>query len=331
MINNLKILKPKLMKIKKISNTSSFIILKPLERGFGYTLGNVLRRILLSSIPGYAITELEIDGVSHEYSVKDGLLEDIIEIILNLKNLYISLDNNLNEAILLIKKKGIGPILASDITSNVKFNLVDPKYVICNLTSEDSSILMRMKIELGRGYMSSSFKKKFFKNNDNLLKNKLFIDAYYSPIKCVSYKIKNIRSKEFNNLDKLILKIETNGTIDSELAIRKASKILIDQLSIFVNLNKNILNKNKDINNKFNPILLSSVNNLDLTVRSANCLKTESIYYIGDLVQKTEIELLKTPNLGKKSLLEIKNILLSKGLKLGMKLNNWPPNKLKKK
>ncbi len=331
MINVLKNLEPKLIKINKISNNSSLIILEPLEKGFGNTLGNVLRRILLSSIPGYSITELEIDGIEHEYDYKEGLLEDITEIILNLKNLSINLDNDLYESILTINKKGIGPVLASDIKSIDKFNIVDPNYVICNLTSSDSSISIRMKVELGKGYVSSLSKiDKIKKNSNDLLIGKLFIDSYFSPIKCVSYNVENTRLKDCNGLDKLILDIKTNGTISPELAVRKAANILVNQLSIFVNLNENIINKKNKKKIKFDSILLKSVDDLDLTVRSANCLKNESIYYIGDLVQKTEFELLKTPNLGKKSLSEIKNILLSKGLKLGTKLDNWPPVDLKK-
>ncbi len=332
MINDFKILKPKLIKINEISKNCSLIVIEPLERGFGYTLGNVLRRILLSSIPGYSVTELEIDGVLNEYSVKEGLLEDIIEVMLNLKNLSINLDDGLYEAILTINKKGIGPVLASDIISNNKFNVIDPNYVICNLTSSNSSISMNIKVELGKGYVSSLSKINQIKknNNNNLLIGKLFIDAYYSPIKYVSYKVENIRLKDCSNLDKLILNIKTNGTISSELAIRKSVNILIDQLKNFINLDKNIINNKKDKKIKFNPILLLSINDLDFTVRSLNCLKNESIKYIGDLVQKTEIELLKTPNLGKKSLFEIKNILLSKGLTLGMKLDNWPPKNFKK-
>ncbi len=331
MVNNLKFLEPKLIKISKVSDNSSLIILEPLEKGFGNTLGNVLRRILLSSIPGYSITELEIDGITHEYDHKEGLLEDITEIILNLKNLYISLGDNLSESILIIKKKGIGPVLGSDIKSNDKFNIINPNHVICNLTSIDSSISIRIKVELGKGYISSLSKiDNIKKDGNNLLIGKLFVDSYFSPIKCVSYTVENTRLKNYDCLDKLILNIKTNGTIDSESAVRKAANILINQLKVFVNLDKNIVNKKKDKKLKFNSILLSSVDDLDLTVRSANCLKTESINYIGDLVQKTESELLKTPNLGKKSLAEIKNILLSKGLKLGMKLKNWPPNNLKK-
>ncbi len=331
MVSILESLEPKLIKINKVSNNSSLIILEPLERGFGNTLGNVLRRILLSSIPGYSITELEIDGITHEYDYKEGLLEDITEIILNLKNLSISLDDNLYESILTIDKKGIGPVLASDIKSVDKFNIVDPNYVICNLTSLNSSIFMRMKIELGKGYISSLSKiDKIKKNSNDLLIGKLFIDSYFSPIKCVSYNVENTRLKDCNGLDKLILNIKTNGTISPELAVRKAANILVNQLNIFVNLDKNIIDKKKNKKLKFDSILLSSVDDLDLTVRSANCLKTESIYYIGDLVQKTELELLKTPNLGKKSLSEIKNVLLSKGLKLGIKLDGWPPSNLKK-
>ncbi len=323
---NKKELETNLIKVKNKYKNCSLIILSPLEKGFGHTLGNILRRILLSSIPGYAVTELEIKDVLHEYSTKEGLLEDIIEIILNFKRLSIKLEDNLDEAFLFIKKKGIGPVLASDIVSDSKFSIVNPNYVICNLTSKDAFIDMRIKVELGKGYVSSLCRSDKFKDNSNVSIGKLFIDAIYSPIVRVSYNVENTRIKDNNDFDKLIIEIETNGTIEPELALRKSVNILVNKLKRIISMEyDNNINKDKDKLLSFDPILLLSVDNLDLTVRSANCLKNESIQYIGDLVQKTESELLKTPNLGKKSLLEIKNILLSKGLKLGMKINGWPP------
>ncbi len=333
MFSKIKCLKPKIVNIKKISKVCSKITIEPLEKGFGYTLGNVLRRILLSSIPGYAVTEVKIDGVLHEYSVKEGLMEDIIEIILNLKYLPIKLDKELNESLLFIDKKGIGPVLASDFTSSNEFYISDLNYVICNLTSSESSIKMCVKVEFGKGYVSALSRKNILVKNNDILIGKLLVDSIYSPINRVSYRVKSSIIENRNDLDKLVIEVETNGTIKPEYAIHKATYILINQLNIFVDLNKYSINKVKDKEIKIDPILLSFVDDLELTVRSANCLKTESINYIGDLVQKTESELLKTPNLGKKSLEEIKNILYSKGLKLGMKLNNWPPKNiiLKKK
>ncbi len=332
MFNNVNILKSKITNIKKISNNFSILILEPLEKGFGYTLGNVLRRILLSSIPGYAVTELEIDGVLHEYSVKEGLLEDIIEIIINLKNLHIKLYDDIEEAILYIDKKGVGPVLASDLKSSFLFKIIDPNYVICNLTSNNSCINMRIKVELGKGYISSISKiNELKKNNINLLVGKILVDSFFSPVKRVSYKVESSRVGNCTNYDKLIIEIETNGIIKPELALRKSINILLKQLDTFLYVDDKCLNKNKVSKKNFDPILLDSVDNLSLTVRSANCLKSESILYIGDLVQKNEFELLKTPNLGKKSLNEIKSVLSSKGLKLGMKLSGWSSINIKKK
>ncbi len=332
MFKDLNILKPKITDIKKISNSFFILNLEPLEKGFGYTLGNVLRRILLSSIYGYAVTEVEIDNVLHEYSVKEGLLEDIIEVILNIKGLSIKLNNDVEEAILFINKKGIGPVLASDIKSDSSFEIIDPNYIICNLTSSKAFININMKVELGKGYVSSFSRiNELKKKNINLLAGKLLVDACYSPVKRVSYKVESSRVGNCTDFDKLIIEIQTNGIIEPELALRKATSILVSQLSTFMYLDNKNLDKKDKFKKDLNPILLSKVDSLDLTVRSANCLKNESIHYIGDLVQKTENELLKTPNLGKKSLNEIKSILLSKGLKLGIKLDNWPPEDIKKK
>ncbi len=333
MFSFLEFLKPKLTKIKKISNVCSEIILEPLERGFGYTFGNVFRRILLSSIPGFAVTEVKIKGVLHEYSIKDGLLEDIMDVVLNLKKLSIFLKNDVIEGVFFLKKKGICTVYASDITSDVDFFLPNPNYIICNLTSKKSFIDMEIKVELGRGYSSSNLKINSYKKKDlnNLFIGKIFVDSIYSPIKRVSYKVEKISLKEKDDLDRLVINIETNGTIKPIIALKKAAFILINQLNSFVNLNEDNEFCRKKNKSSFDSILLKSVDDLELTVRSANCLKNESIIYIGDLIQKTESDLLKTPNLGKKSLTEIKNILYNKGLKLGTKINNWPPVELLKK
>ncbi len=331
MFSTLNFLKPKLVNIENISKTCSRLVLEPLEKGFGYTLGNALRRVLLSSISGYAVTEVEIDGILHEYSVKDGLLEDIIEVLLNLKRLSIKFNDNREEGVLYLNKSGIGPVLASDITCNHDFYLVNPNHVICNLTNDNVSINMRIYVTLGVGYVSSISRIKSFKELNNIKVGKLFLDTLYSPIERISYRVESTRVKQRIDLDKLIIDVYTNGTIKPEFAIRKAANILVDQLSSFIDLDDKNIKKVKKNKLPFDPILLSLVDDLDLTVRSANCLKAESIHYIGDLVQKTEIELLKTPNLGKKSLTEIKNILLGKGLSLGMKIKNWDSNLLKKK
>ncbi len=326
-----KFLKPKIIDVKKISSNHSKIILEPLERGFGHTIGNSLRRILLSSMPGYSITEVEIEGVLHEFSVKDGLLEDINEVLLNLKGVYLRIDGDSEYVYAYIKKKGICNVTASDIVCDKEIYIHNKNHIICNITDKNCSINMKLKIELGIGFISASDKKNNFKNKENSSINRLFLDSFFSPIKYISYNIESTRFKDRNDLDRLIIDIKTNGTLDPELAIRKASTILYNQLKTFVELKDNYLYKKKKKKFKFNPVLLSSVDDLELTVRSANCLKTENINYIGDLVQKTEFDLLKTPNLGKKSLTEIKNILSLKNLKLGMKLKNWPPKKIKNK
>ncbi len=326
-----KFLKPKIIDIKRISTNYSKIILEPLERGFGHTIGNSLRRILLSSMPGYAVTEVEIDGILHEYDVKDGLLEDISEVLLNLRNLYVRINNNDKYVYVYLSKKGICNISASDISYDENIYIYNKDHVICHLTDKNSSIDMKIKIELGIGFISSYDRKNYFKNKDSLLIGKLFLDSYFSPVRRVSYIVESARFKDRNDLDRLIIDIKTNGTLDPELAIKKSSTILYDQLKSFIELKDNFSNKKKKKKVKFNPELLLSVDDLELTVRSANCLKTENINYIGDLVQRTEYDLLKTPNLGKKSLTEIKNILSLKGLKLGMKLKNWPPKKIDNK
>lgn len=319
-------LKPRLVDIEHISNNSIKVTLEPLERGFGHTLGNALRRILLSSIPGYAVTEVEIEGILHEYSTKEGIKEDIIEILLNLKKLAIKIENNKKEVILILKKTGIGIVKASDIFHGNDIEIINKEHIICHITNINTSINMKIKIELGRGYISAHTKI----NNNNFQKDhkigRLLLDASYSPIKKIIYNVESARVEQRTDLDRLIIEMETNGTIDPEQAIRKAATILAEQLESFVNLKD--IQQEKEIKEEkpeFDPILLHSVDDLELTVRSANCLKTESIHLIGDLVQRTEVELLKTPNLGKKSLTEIKDILASRGLSLGMRLDNWPP------
>ncbi len=324
-----KFLKPKVIKIKKLTSISSCIILEPLEKGFGHTIGNSLRRILLSSIPGYSITEVEIDGILNEYSFKEGILEDINEIILNLKNINLRINSNKNYIILYLYKKGLGPVLASDIKKDEDIFIFNKENIICNITDDNVFINMKIKVELGVGYVSSLNRKMEIKKKDNIQIGKLLIDSFFSPIERVSYKVESSRVKSRTDLDKLILNIETNGTIEPELAVRKASTILYNQLKSFIELKNDNFNKDIVEKVKFDPILLSSIDDLELTVRSANCLKSKEIYYIGDLIQKTESNLLKIPNLGRKSLNEIINILFNKGLKLGTKLKDWPPIEIK--
>jgi DNA-directed RNA polymerase subunit alpha len=317
-------LKPRLVDIKKINKTTISVTLEPLERGFGHTLGNALRRILLSSMPGYAVTEVEIEGILHEYSTKEGVQEDIIEILLNLKKLAIKVKSNKKEVILTLNKSGIGPVIAADLNYGNDIELINQDHIICNLTDKNASINMKIKIELGRGYVAA-YTKIHSEEYDNRPIGRLLVDACYSPIERIIYNVEAARVEQRTDLDKLIIEMETNGTIDPEEAIRKAATILSEQLEAFVYLRDIHQQEIKEEKPEFDPILLRPVDDLELTVRSANCLKTESIQFIGDLVQRTEVELLKTPNLGKKSLTEIKDVLASRGLSLGMRLKNWPP------
>lgn len=317
-------LRPRMVGIENISPRRAKVTLEPLERGFGHTLGNALRRILLSSMPGCAVTEVEIDGVLHEYSSKEGVQEDIIEILLNLKGLAVILEGK-NEAFLTLTKSGEGPVTAADIQHDGDVTIANPDHVICTLTGE-GAISMRIKIEMGRGYVPASARRDA-EEEDRAI-GRLLVDASFSPVVRIAYDVDSARVEQRTDLDKLILDMETNGTLDPEEAIRRASTILAEQLDAFVELRD--IKEVEQVEEKplFDPILLRPVDDLELTVRSANCLKAEAIQYIGDLVQRAEVELLKTPNLGKKSLTEIKDVLASRGLSLGMRLENWPPESI---
>ncbi len=317
-------LRPRLVDVETVSPTRSKVTLEPLERGFGHTLGNALRRILLSSMPGCAVTEVEIDGVLHEYSSKEGVQEDIIEILLNLKGLAIGLEGK-NEAVLTLTKSGEGPVTAADIQHDGDVTIANPDHVICHLTG-DGSISMRIKVEMGRGYVPASARREA-EEEDRAI-GRLLVDASFSPVVRIAYDVDSARVEQRTDLDKLVLDMETNGTLDPEEAIRRASTILAEQLDAFVELRDITQEEPKEEKPLFDPILLRPVDDLELTVRSANCLKAEAIQYIGDLVQRAEVELLKTPNLGKKSLTEIKDVLASRGLSLGMRLENWPPESI---
>ncbi|MCP1064953.1 DNA-directed RNA polymerase subunit alpha [Serratia symbiotica] len=315
-------LKPRLVDIEQISSTHAKVTLEPLERGFGHTLGNALRRILLSSMPGCAVTEVEIDGVLHEYSTKEGVQEDILEILLNLKGLAVRVQGK-DKVILTLNKSGIGPVTAADIIHDGDVKIVKPQHVICHLTDENAAISMRIKVQRGRGYVPASAR--IHSEEDKRQIGRLLVDACFSPVERIAYNVEAARVEQRTDLDKLIIEMETNGAIDPEEAIRRAATILAEQLEAFVDLRDVRQPEVKEEKPEFDPILLRPVDDLELTVRSANCLKAEAIHYIGDLVQRTEVELLKTPNLGKKSLTEIKDVMASWGLSLGMHLENWPP------
>jgi DNA-directed RNA polymerase subunit alpha len=300
--------------------------LEPLERGFGHTLGNALRRILLSSIEGSAIVEAQIENVVHEYSTLEGVQEDVLEILLNLKGVALIMHTN-DEQTITISKSGAGVVTAGDIETGHDVEIVNPDHVIANVNS-DGVLNITMKVVKGRGYQPSNARKI---DAESATIGSLQLDASFSPIRRVSYNVENARVAQSTNLDKLIIDLQTNGTVDPEEAIRTAATILQAQLSSFVNLQSMEDEVAEDEEADIDPILLRPVDELELTVRSANCLKAENIYYIGDLIQRTEVELLRTPNLGKKSLTEIKDVLASHGLSLGIQLENWPPASIRDK
>lgn len=319
-------LKPRLVDVQPISVMHARVAMEPFERGYAYTLGNALRRILLSSMYGFAPTEVTISGVLHEYSAHDGVLEDVVDILLNLKGVVFKLHNR-DTAILTLKKVGEGAVCAGDIEVTHDVEIVNPDHVICHLAA-GGQIEMQIKVEGGRGYQPVSVR--LGNSGVNRSIGSIQLDASFSPILRVSFGVEPARVEQRTDLDRLVLDIETNGILEPEEAVRSAARILIDQLSIFADLQGTPVEEVIEKAPPIDPILLRPVDDLELTVRSANCLKAENIYYIGDLIQRTEAELLKTPNLGRKSLNEIKEVLASKGLTLGMKLENWPPAGLDK-
>lgn len=318
-------LTPQLIQVEEYDKCHSKVVLEPLERGFGHTLGNALRRILLSSMPGCAVEEVDIDGVVHEYSTIEGVREDVIEILLNLKGLAVVLNVG-EEAVLTLAKKGPGVVTAADIETDHDVDIVNPDHVIANL-NKNGELNMRITVRQGRGYAPAD--SRAGDDEESRSVGKLLLDASYSPVTRVSYSVENARVEQRTDLDKLIIDLKTNGTIEPEEAIRRAATILQHQLAVFVDLHSEIISEPEEHQDQIDPILLRPVDDLELTVRSANCLKAEDIYYIGDLIQRTEVELLKTPNLGKKSLTEIKDVLATRGLSLGLRLENWPPASLK--
>ena len=318
-------LTPRVIKVDEKSQTRALVTLEPLERGFGHTLGNALRRILLSSMPGCAVTEVEIDGVLHEYSAIEGVQEDVIEILLNLKGVALVM-NGKDEAELTLTASGSGVVTAGDIQTDHDIEIRNPEHVICTVTGEHP-LMIRVVAQRGRGYSPADSRADGDEETRSI--GRLQLDASFSPIRRVSYVVDSARVEQRTDLDKLVIDLETNGTIDPEEAIRRAATILQQQLAVFVDLEGQTQAAAAEAADEVDPILLRPVDDLELTVRSANCLKAENIYYIGDLVQRTEVELLKTPNLGKKSLTEIKDVLASRGLSLGMRLENWPPASLK--
>ena len=320
----LDLLNPRVIKLESQHELQSTVSIEPFERGFGHTLGNALRRVLLSSLPGYAITEVQIDGVLHEYTTIDGVQEDVVEILLNLKNVAINL-NASDEAEFMISKKGPAIVTAGDIQVDHDAEVVNPNHHIATISSK-KELSMELTVQKGTGYRPVTTNEN--QDDDNNIVGLLKLDASFGPIKKVSYRVESARVENRTDLDKLIVDLETDGTIEPESAIKYAGAILQNQLSIFVDLTRVQEQQKAEEEVLIDPIMLRPVDELELTVRSANCLKAENANYIGDLVQKTEVELLRTPNLGKKSLNEIKEVLASHGLSLGMELEIWPPKEL---
>jgi DNA-directed RNA polymerase subunit alpha len=318
-------LKPRIIDVQGITPFHAKVTMEPFERGYGHTLGNALRRTLLSSMPGFAATEVKISGVLHEYSTLDGVQEDVVDILLNVKGVVLRLHNR-DEAILTLKKSSEGVVTAADIEPMHDVEIVNPEHVIAHL-SAGGKLDMQIKVEKGRGYIAAVTRRG---TEDTRSVGGLALDASYSPVRRVSYAVESARVEQRTDLDKLVIDIETNGAIDPEEAVRYAARVLVEQLSVFADLKGTPALIEEKKATQVDPVLLRPVDDLELTVRSANCLKAENIYYIGDLIQRTETELLKTPNLGRKSLNEIKEVLASRGLTLGMKLENWPPAGLEK-
>ena len=326
------LLKPKSITVEPLGGHRAKVILEPFERGYGHTLGNALRRVLLSSMVGYAPTEVTIAGVLHEYSAIDGVQEDVVHIMLNLKGVVFRLHNR-EEVTLVLRKEGEGPVTAADIQTPHDVEIINPEHVIAHL-SQGGKLDMQIKVEKGRGYVPGNMRR--YGDEPTKAIGRIVLDASFSPVKRVSYAVENARVEQRTDLDKLVMEIETNGAISPEEAIRASAKILVEQMAVFAQLQGTDLVDVFDQapaarSSSFDPILLRPVDELELTVRSANCLKAENIYYIGDLIQRTENELLKTPNLGRKSLNEIKEVLASRGLTLGSRLENWPPQGLDKR
>ncbi|MCU7803081.1 MAG: DNA-directed RNA polymerase subunit alpha [Candidatus Thiodiazotropha sp. (ex Lucinoma borealis)] len=318
-------LKPRIVNVQPVTATRAKVTLEPLERGFGHTLGNALRRILLSSMPGSAITEVEIADVLHEYTTMEGVQEDVLDVLLNLKQVAIVMHTR-DEATLKLQKKGPGQVLASDITLDHDVEIANPDHIIATLT-KSGEINMTLNVRRGRGYHPAAARQG--SAGDERPIGMLQVDASFSPIREVAYSVEAARVEQNTGLDRLVIELETNGTIDPEEAIRRSASILRDQLSVFVDLEAEAAESIAEPEEPaIDPILLRPVDDLELTVRSANCLKAENIFLIGDLIQRTEVELLKTPNLGKKSLTEIKDVLARRGLSLGMRLEHWPPENI---
>jgi DNA-directed RNA polymerase subunit alpha len=299
------------------------IVAEPLERGFGTTLGNALRRILLSSLQGAAVTSVHIDGVLHEFSSIAGVREDVTDIVLNIKEIALSMQSDVPKR-LTLRKEGPGVVRAGDIQQTGDIHVLNPEHVICTL-DEGAEVRMEFTVASGKGYVSSERNRP-----EDAPIGLIPVDSIFSPVKRVSYKIENTREGQILDYDKLIMTVETDGSMSPEDAVAYAARILQDQLSVFINFAEpsKAVPEEARPELEFNAALLKKVDELELSVRSANCLKNDNIVYIGDLIQKTEAEMLRTPNFGRKSLNEIKEVLAQMGLHLGMEVSNWPPENI---
>ena len=312
------LLVPTEIQVEDINETTSKITLEPLERGFGHTLGNALRRILLSSMPGAAITDVKIEGISHEYSTIEGIREDVIDILLNLKDMPVNLLEGTSAEIKL-DMAGPSEVTASSFEVPGNVELVNPDHHVASLVDK-INLTLTATVKTGRGYEPADLR-----GEEETQVGALKVDASFSPVKRVAYSVENARFEKRTDLDKLIVELETDGTLNPKEAIEHSATIMQQQLAAFVNLDAIAEQEAKKEQNDFDPLLMRSIEELELTVRSTNCLKAESIFLIGDLIQRSEFDLLKTPNLGKKSLNEIKDVLASKGFALGTTIDNWPP------
>ena len=312
------LLVPTEIQVEDINETTSKITLEPLERGFGHTLGNALRRILLSSMPGAAITDVKIEGISHEYSTIEGIREDVIDILLNLKDMPVNLLEGTSAEIKL-DMAGPSEVSASSFEVPGNVELVNPDHHVASLVDK-VNLTLTATVKTGRGYEPADLR-----GEEETQVGALKVDASFSPVKRVAYSVENARFEKRTDLDKLIVELETDGTLNPKEAIEHSATIMQQQLAAFVNLDAIAEQEAKKEQNDFDPLLMRSIEELELTVRSTNCLKAESIFLIGDLIQRSEFDLLKTPNLGKKSLNEIKDVLASKGFALGTTIDNWPP------
>ena len=317
------LLKPKIISVEALAANQAKVVMEPFERGYGHTLGNALRRVLLSSMVGFAPTEVAIGGVVHEYSTLDGVQEDVVNLLLNLKGVVFKLQSR-DEVTINLRKEGPGVVCAKDIDLPHDVEIINPEHVIAHL-SAGGKLDMQIKVEKGRGYVPGNMRQ--YQDEATKLIGRIVLDASFSPVSRVSYAVESARVEQRTDLDRLVMTMETNGVISPEESIRQAASILVDQLVVFAALESSQVAGDLAPSRSamVDPLLMRPVDDLELTVRSANCLKAENIYYIGDLIQRTENELLKTPNLGRKSLNEIKDVLAARGLSLGMKLDSWPP------